>query len=316
MSVRASISNLTRRGAIAAAALSLLACVGACDRHCGDHKEHTGPARVVPFSPGLAVLMRDMGLSDRIVGRHAYDITTATSVPEVGDEGGVDEEAMLRIKPDVVLVQRSAHEPPGFLTRSHEKGSLSLFVVPLLSLDDIPQAVKTIDRALAQTESRPCAIDDPASPAAVLLAQMERAFTPHPGRHSGAGRVLLLGAANPPAAFGPGSWHHDLLVRVGATPAITEGGPYITLDTEDVLRLRPDVIILVEAQPPDDTPVRDRLGPIAELDVPACVHGHWAAIDDPLVLTPSSAMIDLAHRLEEILSKFPVAKGEADQASK
>lgn len=261
-------------------------------------------ARVVPFSPGLALLVHDMGLGDRVVGRHAYDSATPGDIPPVGDEGGVDQEVMLRVAPNLVFIQRSAQGPPEFLARANDDGRFSLVVVPLLSLDDIPRAVRTIDQHVATFEHRAPSIDDPTSAAAMLVAKMERAFAAHPSRHTSVGRVLLLASANPPAAFGPGSWHHDLLIRVGATPAITEGGPYIAIDAEDVLRLNPDAIILVEAQDPDATPVHTRLGPLASLKVPAIANARLAAIDDPYIMTPSAAMIDFADRLDALLREW------------
>lgn len=274
--------------------------IPACERNVAPQPSPAA-ARVVPFSPGLALLMREMGLSDRIVGRHAFDTATDPQIPVVGDITGVDQEAFLRIAPQLVLVQRSAQSPPDFLVRSDAEGRFSLVVVPLLSLDDIPGAVRTMDRHIATIEQRAPMLDDPDSAASKLVARMELAFAPHPARYADAGRVLLLASINPPAAFGPGSWHHDLLLRVGATPAITDGAPYITIDTEEILRLKPDAIILIEAQDPDPTPILARLGPLSKLNVPAIANGRLAAIDDPFIMTPSPAMIDFAQRLDVLL---------------
>lgn len=309
---RAATSRLAARASVAviAAAACVVLALGlpACDgksRTPSSRSDATPTtARIVPFSPGLALLMRDMGLSDRIVGRHAYDAATSREILPVGDEGGVDQEAMLRVAPNLVFIQRSAQSPPEFLTRCNIEGRFALAVVPLLSLDDIPRAVRIIDEHVARVESRPPSISDPDSAAARLIAHMEGAFAPHPARYANAGRVLLLASVNPPAAFGPGSWHHDLLVRVGATPAITTGAPYIALDREDVLRLNPDAIILVEAQNPDATPVLTRLGSLGKLHVPAITNSHLAAIDDPYIMTPSAAMIGFAHRLDTIFREW------------
>lgn len=245
-----------------------------------------------------------MGLGDRIVGRHAYDSATPGDIPPVGDEGGVDQEAMLRVAPNLVLIQRSAKGLPDFLRRAGADGRFSLVVVPLLTLDDIPNAVRAIDQHVAYIEHRAPSIDDPESPVARLVAQMERAFATRATSRVVAGRVLLLASVNPPAAFGPGSWHHDILLRIGATPAIAHGSPYIALDNEDVLRLNPDAIILVEAQSPDATPVRTRLGRLADLKITAIENARIAAIDDPHILTPSAAMIDFADRLDQILAEW------------
>ena len=65
------------------------------------------------------------------------------------------------------------------------------------------------------------------------------------GETTYAGRVLLLWPTNPPAAVGPGSFHHEVLVRAGGRPAIESGSAYIELDAEGVLALAPDAIMVI-----------------------------------------------------------------------
>ena len=79
------------------------------------------------------------------------------------------------------------------------------------------------------------------------------------------GRVLLLYGIDPPSALGPGSFHHELLVDLGATPALTEGRAFMTLDAEDVLRLAPDAVMIFNPRAAHDAnqPVR-RLSVVIE----------------------------------------------------
>ncbi len=140
-----------------------------------------------------------------------------------------------------------------------------------------------------------------------------RAWAPHGQDGKGyakLGRVLLLAAASPPAAFGPGSCHYQLLERLGASPAITSGAAYINLDSEDLLKLAPDAIILISPRSPN-TPaptaeearklVDTKLAAIAALDIPAAKSHRLAVIDDPLGFIPSTSMINVAEEVAGVL---------------
>lgn len=281
-------------------------------------------ARLVVLSPGLAILLRDLGYADRIVARHAFDPATPRDVPAAGDEAGINEEALLKARPDAVLLQRSARGVPPRLAELAARRTFELHDIPMLGLDDIPAAARDLDLLVQRLERRdtssaptdsPATAPTPLSPrATALLADMSRAWAPRPNAHARVGRVLLLASADPPAAFGPGSWHHDLLLRLGATPAITSGAPFVELNAEAILRLAPDAIILITTAPPSAAPdqpttsdlTRQRLGRVADLaaSTPAFATGRLASIDDPLAHTPSSAMVHLADRIDAILAHW------------
>lgn len=278
----------------------------------------TSKARLVVLSPGLAVILRDMSLGDRIVARHAYDSATTQAIPAAGDEAGIDEEVLLRVAPTAVLLQQSARPISQRLLDSAQSRGFEILTVPMLSLEDIPKATRAMDALIARLEGTSPTINDPASATSKLLREMDRAWTPRTTHSNQPQRVLLLISVDPPAALGPGSWHHDMLVRLGGTPAITQGSPYIELDTESLLRLAPDAIVLIttelrsqsEISPAlvpianadlDQALVRARLASLAKLNIPAFINSKLAAIDDPLSLTPSSAMIPFADRLRAIL---------------
>lgn len=278
-------------------------------------------SRLVVLSPGLAILLRDLGYADRIVARHAFDPATPRDLPAAGDEAGINEEVLLKVRPDAVLLQRSARGVPPRLAELAARRTFELHDIPMLGLDDIPAAARDLDLLVQRLERRdtssapttttPIALSPRAT---TLLADMHRAWAPRPSAHARVGRVLLLASADPPAAFGPGSWHHDLLLRLGATPAIATGAPFVELNAEAILRLAPDAIILITTAPPSAAPdqpltsdlTRQRLGRVAELaaTAPAFATGRLASIDDPLAHTPSSAMVQLADRIDAILAQW------------
>src|SRR5262249_19203986 len=149
------------------------------------------------------------------------------SVVVCGDQSGLDYEALLRVRPTHIITEWGLRDlPPRLLELARRNGWVQKNY-PLLTLDDI----------LTSTRELAALFGPAAGSAEPVVAATQKAWEPHPGRFAGAGRVLLLESIDPPAALGPGSFHQQILERLGGTPAITEGRPFITMDLESVARL-------------------------------------------------------------------------------
>jgi ABC-type Fe3+-hydroxamate transport system substrate-binding protein len=289
-----------------AAAVLLLITPSACRRHepppVGD-----GP-RLVVLSPAAAVTLRDLGLSHLAVARHAYDIALDPALPVCGDQLGIDYEALLRIRPTHIIIQWGAREHPPRLADLARRHGWRLLDHNPLTLDDI---IADADRLHDEFRA--------AGPTSAMVHPPPRPSEWIPRRFDALGqspfdeRVLMLAALDPPAALGPRSFHHDVLVRLGGTPALNSGGPYQTLDAEDILRLAPDLIVLILPRtprsppppPPDPGDLRARLGRLGMLDIPAIRRGRVVLFDDPEFLTPSTAVVRFAEALARAL--YPLA---------
>lgn len=285
---------MTRRALIlvAVAALTLPAC-----RRAAPLPAPPSTPRIVALSPALAIMLRDLGVSNQVVGRHGWDMVLDKSVSVCGDQAGIDYEALLRVAPTHILLEWGGRPLPSRLGEMAGEHHWEVTNYTLLTLDDLQAAAADLQRRFA-----------PGVPS--LSDRMAAAWSRRGDGFGHAGRVLLLLSADPPAALGPGSFHQQILERIGGTPAIAEGKPYITMDAEDVLRLAPDAIILIAPRsadaparpaPASTDEVRALLGRVGALDIPAVRDGRLALIDDPLALTPSSAMIGFADELARIL---------------
>lgn len=280
-------------------ALLALFSLGACDKPAP--ATPPGSPRVVALSPAIAVIVNDLGHAGLVVGRHAYDASLDPAIPVCGDQAAIDYETLLRVRPTLVLTQWGTRALPEALVRQGKARGYEIADYRLLTLDDIAGTVRDIDRRLRPANTPPTAACD------VLTDRMNKAWSPRPILAK-AGRVLLLAAVSPPASTGPGSFNYQVLQRIGATPAITEGGAYIILDAEDIIRIAPDAIVLIDPRgrdaPPSRRDPRAALGPIAALDTPAARTNRFAVIDDPGALTPATTMIRFADDLADTLSKW------------
>ena len=259
-----------------------------------------GAPRIVALSPAVAVTLRDLGLEDHVVGRHAWDLVLDRSLPVCGDQSGINYESLLAARPTHVILEWGVRDLPARLVALAEANGWSVHSVRLLSLADI--------RAFAADAAAEFAPND--AHAAEVVSSLDRIADGVDRR--AAGRVLVLLSASPPAALGPGSYHHEVLALLGGVPALEQGQPYVTLNAEDVLRLAPDGIVLVMPRSPGapeaGTPAWDeivpKLGRLAELPIPAVERRRVAVIDDPLALIPSTAAVVFAERLRAVLDAW------------
>jgi ABC-type Fe3+-hydroxamate transport system substrate-binding protein len=309
--------------AIASALLLLTACTrptpptptspppGTSSTHSGGTGSPPAPhateqPRIAALAPALAVIARDLGLGPALCARHAYDAWSDPALPTAGDQGGIDYDALIRAGPTHVLLQWGRRDLPEPLVRLAAANRWTLASFTLETLDDIERTITRFGELFPH-----------AAPAAQrALEDFRRRTRPPPGRarpdpRAAPMRVLLLHSVNPPAAFGPGSYHHQLLERLGGHPAITRGALFMPLQAEDVLRLQPDAILLIQPRPPGAPPASDapaevieRFGPIARLRIPAVQAGRLALIDEPLALVPGTNLADLAQAMDAHLRRW------------
>ncbi len=253
------------------------------------------------LSPGLAATLVDLGVEDSIVGRHAYDMALDPGVPICGDQSGVDYERLLTLRPTHVLIEWGERPLPGRLVSLASDRGWELINYRLRNLEELIETSDDLARRFAPERPAP----------SVLFGE---ALRREPGLER-LGPVLLLASVDPPSVVGPGSFHHDILVRLGGLPAIGEDHPmaamWIELDAEDVLTLDPGAIVLIRPRPgagADATPAREptpgELGAIERLPIRAVELGRLGVIEQPLSLTPSTAMIDLADQLRATLGAW------------
>lgn len=292
------VANREWRGALAWCAAALCAGVMGCEK-----KPAPGPAsgpRIVTLAPSLGIIVRDLGLAGSVVGRDGYDMVLDKALPVCGKLGEIDYETLARARPTVVLMQWGKLDRPARLDEMARAGGWEVRDFQILALDDIRVAT----RDLASLLGAKARGDE-------LLARMDAAWSKREGLER-AGRILILESVSPPAALGQGSWHADLLARLGGVPAVREGKPYVRMDAEDVLRLAPDGIIFFSPRSPGTVEpdvvtgaeALKALAKVGELNVPAVKAGHVAVITDPLGLTPSTAMIGVAEEMAGVLKQW------------
>jgi ABC-type hemin transport system substrate-binding protein len=224
-----------------ALAIALCACERAADAPHGAQPAsppaHASPLRIAMLSPAGAVMLRDLGLGDAIVARHAFDAASLQTLPSVGDQAGIDYEALLSAAPTHVITQWGARELPERLVQLAQTSGTTLHDMNPVSLHDVRKDLAAL-QALVGT---PGSAAKAASLDAQLASMIERADAP---RASNAKRVVLLLSASPIAVLGPTSCQAQAARAAGFVVVPQEGPAYAELSGEEFVALGVQAIVL------------------------------------------------------------------------
>lgn len=213
-------------------ALSALAACRTKPRVTGD--DAGSVSRIVSLSPSTTETVYELGAIASLVGRSRYCDWPAevTKLPEVGGYVDPNLEAILALRPDLVV---GARGPAGRrIDDTLRARGIATFFPPTESIADVLAMI----RGLGDLIGRHVHGERVASNIVASLAEIARrnvlASPP---------RVLLLFGVQPIVAAGPKSFGDEIITRAGGTNVVTQGDTYPTLDIEAVAGLDPDVII-------------------------------------------------------------------------
>ncbi|WP_243457670.1 ABC transporter substrate-binding protein [Ottowia testudinis] len=191
------------------------------------------PQRVVSLLPSLTESVCELGACARLVGVDRYSNWPASvaKLPQVG--GGLDPniEAIVALKPDVVLLA----------TSSRASDRLAALGLKVLALE--PKTHADVQRVLKKTAA---VLGQPTADAERVWRQIDAGVSAAaqslPERARGA-RVLFEVSRGPYVA-GELSFIGETLTRLGARNAVSAAlGPFPRLSPEYVLRADPDVLM-------------------------------------------------------------------------
>ncbi|MCA9553269.1 MAG: ABC transporter substrate-binding protein [Myxococcales bacterium] len=243
--------------------------------------------RVVSLAPSVTETLFALGRGDRVVGVSRFDDRPAevATLPKVGGFTDPNVEAIVALRPDLVLAAANASNRPG-LERLSALG-IPVYAVPGNSLADVFVATRAVaERMGAEAEAERVL--------AALSARLEAATA----RRRGAVKVLVVFGHDPLVAAGPGSLADTVLGILGARNAA--GGvdkPYPQLGPEALVMAQPDVIIDATGEHgvAQSAPWRGLDG------IPAVKQGRIHALPLATLLRPSPRLMEGVEALDALL---------------
>ena len=254
--------------------------------------------RIVSTAPSLTETLFALGLGPRVVGVSQYCEWPAEvkALPKVGTYIQPNVEAIVRLRPDLVLLERASNEVAGRLTSFG------------IRYAEIPHG--TLGQTFAGMEQIAAAAGVPERGA--TLVTKVRAQLAAVQLQAGKGarvRVLMIADRTPGTltglvAVGPGNYEDEVLAIAGGDNVLREPSmpSYPRVSLETALRENPDVIIdLTDAHDADAAHVQARLADQAlwgrELGLTA-VRNHRVYIADSTVfLVPGPRVAEAAEKL-------------------
>jgi iron complex transport system substrate-binding protein len=199
----------------------------------------TKPQRIVSTAPSITETLFALGIGDKVVGVSQFCNypPEVRKLPKVGSYIKPDAEAIARLAPDLVVLERNSGELTARLNTLH----IAFIEVPHTTLEDIFAEVQIIGKAAGVPDRSASLVAEIKSS---LDAIQSRAKTmPSP-------RVLVIvdrqqGTLNNLIAVGPGNYVNQILQIAGGTNVLAKSGvpQYPRISLETVLRENPDVII-------------------------------------------------------------------------
>jgi iron complex transport system substrate-binding protein len=195
------------------------------------------PQRIISLLPSLTESVCALGKCSVLVGvdRFSNWPKSVDALPRLGGIADANIEGIVRLKPDLVLVEKSSP----LIARLQSLG-ISVMAFDVQSMADVQRTLQQLDKVLGSAESG--AVWDRIQ---LDIARASRASSPS----QKAARVYF--EVNPaPFAAGKTSFIGELLDRLGMQNIATEKmGAYPKINPEFVVQSRPDLIMTTEASP-------------------------------------------------------------------
>lgn len=194
------------------------------------------PQRLVTLAPSLTEMVFAVGAGDRLVGvdRHSDYPPQVRGLPRVGSYIHPDVERVVALRPDLVLAVQDG-TPPHLLDRLRYVG-VPVFVVAPRTLEEVIATVTEVGTLLgAGGSSRELAEELRKRLARVRSLAAQVKTRP---------RVFFQLGGAPMVAAGSQTFIDELITTAGGINVAAGGPPYPRFSREQILALRPEVIII------------------------------------------------------------------------
>jgi iron complex transport system substrate-binding protein len=202
--------------------------------------QSSSPQRIVSLAPNTTEILFALGLGDRLVGvtRYCDYPPAALTIQKIGGYVDPNYEAIVSLKPDLVVLLTSHQEPKAHLEQLH----LSTVTVPHKTIHDIHEAIQIIGSACAKTNESQSLIQDLTRRTQAISKAVEGKPRPRVliciGRDTQSSQLTGIYAA------GHEGFYDEIIQLAGGVNAYTNAQvPYPQLSAEGIVQINPDVIV-------------------------------------------------------------------------
>jgi len=251
------------------------------------------PARIVSLAPSITEILFALGLKDKIVGdtESCNYPPEAKNLPKVGGFKGPNLEAVLALKPDLVLATRDGN-PARDLNRLQELGIRVQTYQPS-TLAQVLEEIQAIGEATGAQAAAQALVSD-CRKKAELVQSRAQGLPPV--------KVLLVYGQDPLVLAGKGTFADDMIRAGGGINVAGDSAiPYPRFSLEEVLARAPEVIVEAAMGSEAETLARAQTSWSRWPSLPAVRDRRIAAISADLVARPGPRLFDGLVQLARIL---------------
>ncbi len=201
---------------------------------CGKGDQTSEGMRVVVLSPEVAEIIAALDGASLLVGvtRECDHPASLTQIPQVGNFGAVNKEAILALKPDLVFTSALEQEA---LAADLEKMGLRVKRIYPQKLDDLPLAVREIGGLIGKEPEAKALADSLDEGIAAMRAKTAKAARP---------KVYLEIYRDPLMSVSDASFVGEVIETAGGDNIFSVlERDYARVKAEDVVQAKPDIII-------------------------------------------------------------------------
>jgi iron complex transport system substrate-binding protein len=255
------------------------------------------PSRIVALAPSIAECLFALGLDQEVVGvtEHTNFPPQAASRPKVGSYVHLQLEAIVALRPDLVLATRDGN-PREQIRRLEELG-LKVFVLDPRSLEGLFRTLLCLGELLGRQQVAEAVVSQMRDRIEGIRRSLEH--KPRP-------RVLLQVGAQPLVVAGTETLQDHLIgLAGGQNVAGSLGKGYPMLGLERVMTLAPEIILISSmADPRGAEQERNRWKRWKE--IPAVKSGRIYVLDGDLIDRPSPRVVEGLEEMARIIHpEFP-----------
>jgi len=263
------------------------------------------PVRIVSFSPAITEILFDMGLGGQVVGVTRFcRLPGGVERPRVGDAFNISTDAILAVRPDLILAQTASEKFKGV---RDVRPDVRVIELRLERLSAVPEAIDRIGKAVGRPDlARACKA---AFAAKLEIARKRAAGRPRP-------RVLFVMGTDRPTAAGSDNFVHDLIELAGGVNAGAEipgSTRWRRTHIDAITKVAPDVLICQSLA--KGSAAEARAYWLQWKGLPAAAGGRVHVVTEPDWSIPSTRLADLALRLAELVHS-PAGEPLAPSASR
>jgi iron complex transport system substrate-binding protein len=246
--------------------------------------ENLGPVpkapigRIASIAPSLTQAVVFLGAENKLVAISRFDEQPSLQhLPKAGGFSDVAVETLLKLRPDVVLVQKApGNEAP--IRRLAAQG-IPVLAFALTTIKDVCQTMALLGELLEAQEKAQAWLSS-----FEALRQQLRASAP-PKRP----RVLLLVGLSPLIAAGPGSFADELIGEAGGQNVVARSStPFPVVSLESIFHQKPELIINLAEFHEGQSHLRS---------LPGLRDARWISAPDKGLLQPGPALLPVLRQM-------------------